>query len=156
MSSQVLSEQSSAVDAFVALLQAHAVATRKLSGQLVDDHGLTINDYEVLLRLARAPERRMRRVDLAARVFLTPSGITRLLEGLERCGYVSRLACPSDRRVMWAVLTDEGLAKVTEASRTHFAQIEEHFGERLGTEQLETLTELLSRVGPGEAAEANA
>ena len=156
MSSQVLSEQSSAVDAFVALLQAHAVTTRRLSGLLVDDHGLTINDYEVLLRLARAPERRMRRVDLAARVFLTPSGITRLLDGLERCGYVSRLACPSDRRVMWAVLTDEGLAKVEEASRSHFAQIEEIFGARLEAGQLETLTELLSRVGPGEAAEQSA
>ena len=149
MSSQVLREQSVAVDAFVALLQAHAVATRALSGQLVDDHGLTISDSEVLLRLARAPERRMRRVDLAARVFLTPSGITRLLDGLERCGYVSRLACPTDRRVTWAVLTDEGLAKVEEASRSHFAQIEALFGDRLDTEQLETLTALLSCVGPG-------
>jgi DNA-binding MarR family transcriptional regulator len=139
------------VDAFVALLHAHALTTRELSGQLVDDHGLTISDYEVLLRLARAPERRMRRVDLAARVFLTPSGITRLLDGLERCGYVSRLACPSDRRVIWAVLTDEGLAKVTEASESHFAQIDELFGARLDESQLEKLTELLSLVGPGEA-----
>jgi len=139
------------VDAFVALLQAHAVATRELSGQLVDDHGLTINDYEVLLRLARAPERRMRRVDLAVRVFLTPSGITRLLDGLERAGYVTRLACPSDRRVAWAVLTDEGLAKVEEASRSHFAQIEELFGRQLDGDELAALAELLSRVGSGEA-----
>jgi len=153
MSSQVLIQQSSAADAFVALLQAHAVATRKLSGQLVDDHGLTISDYEVLLRLARAPERRMRRVDLAQRVFLTPSGITRLLDGLERGGLVSRLACPSDRRVIWAVLTDDGVAKVEEASRSHFAQIEELFGERLDADELGRLTELLSRVGPGEASE---
>ena len=139
------------MDAFVALLQAHAIATRRLSGQLVDDHGLTINDYEVLLRLARAPERRMRRVDLAARVFLTPSGITRLLDGLERCGYVERLACPSDRRVAWAVLTDEGFAKVEEASRSHFAQIEELFGERLERDELATLTQLLGRMSHAEA-----
>ena len=84
--SQVLSEQSLGVRAFVALVRAHSSATRRLSAQLTADHGLTISDYEVLLRLARAPDRRLRRVDLAEQVLLTASGITRLLDGLEQAG----------------------------------------------------------------------
>ena len=92
MQSQLLSEQSLGVDTFVALVRAHATATRSLA-QLSAEHGLTISDYEVLLRLARAPERRLRRVDLAEQVLLTASGITRLLDGLERQGWVERAAC---------------------------------------------------------------
>ena len=109
--SQVLTDQSNAVRAFAALLRAHAAATRRLSAQLLADHGLTISDYEVLLRLARAPDRRLRRVDLAEEVLLTASGITRLLDGLEKTGYVVRGTCDTDRRVVYAVLTDEGLGE---------------------------------------------
>jgi DNA-binding MarR family transcriptional regulator len=78
---------------FVRFLRAHAAIVRELSSELVAAHGLTINDYEVLMRLVRADGNRMRRVDLAQEVLLTPSGITRLLEGLERAGYVERVAC---------------------------------------------------------------
>src|SRR5919198_1835141 len=117
--SQVLSKQSSAVRAFIALVRAHAAAIRQLNAQLTRDHGLTINDYEVLLRLARAEDRRMRRVDLAAEVLLTASGITRLLAGLERNGYVERAACESDARVTYAQLTEEGRVKLRAASKTH-------------------------------------
>jgi DNA-binding MarR family transcriptional regulator len=108
MTSQVLIEQTSG-RAFAALLRAHAAATRSLSAQLSSDHGLTLSDYEVLLRLARAPERRMRRVDIAEEVLLTASGITRLLDGLEQSGLVERASCSVDRRVVYAVLTDTGL-----------------------------------------------
>ena len=94
------------------------------------EHGLTINDYEVLLHLSRADERRLRRVDLAERVILTASGITRLLEGLEHGGYVERDSCPSDRRVVYAKLTDVGLDKLREASRTHLAGVDELFVQR--------------------------
>ncbi len=109
MSSQVLSEQSLEAQAFVSLIRAHAAATRRLSAQLSADHGLTISDFEVLLRLGRAADRRMRRVDLAEEVLLTASGITRLLDGLESKGYVERASCDTDRRVVYAVLTDDGL-----------------------------------------------
>lgn len=145
--SQVLSTQSSGVRAFAALLRAHASATRRLNAQLMADHGLTISDYEVLLRLARAPDRRMRRVDLAEQVLLTASGITRLLDGLERTGYVERGACDTDRRVVYAVLTDAGLSKVREASASHFAQVDELFVERFDQGELETVGDLLSRLG---------
>lgn len=146
MSSQVLSTQAS-VGAFVALLRAHAATTRQLNAQLLADHGLTISDYEVLLRLSRAPERRMRRVDLAGEVLLTASGVTRLLDGLERSGYVERGTCDSDRRVVYAVLTDAGETKLAAASETHRAQIDEHFTTRLDGGELDALASLLSRLG---------
>ena len=147
MMSQVLSEQSSGVRAFTALVRAYSSATRRLSAQLTADHGLTISDYEVLLRLARAPDRRMRRVDLSEQVLLTASGITRLLDGLERSGLVERGSCATDRRVVYAVLTDAGLTKVREASGSHVAQIDQFFGEHFDEDQLDTVGQLLSQLG---------
>jgi DNA-binding MarR family transcriptional regulator len=122
----------------------------QLNAQLVAEHGLTINDYEVLLRLAHAPELRMRRVDLAEQVLLTASGITRLLDGLERAGYVERAACSSDRRVVYAVLTDAGLAKLREAATSHVAHVEELFTERLDADEQERAADLLWKLGDGD------
>ena len=147
MPSQLLSEQSLGVKVFAELLRAHATTTRKLNAQLVTDHGLTINDYEVLFRLARAPDRRLRRVDLAEQVLLTPSGITRLLDGLERYGYVDRASCATDRRVVYAVLTNEGLEKLVDASSSHFAQIDEHLAQRLDERELDAMLALLAKLG---------
>ena len=145
--SQVLTTQSNAVLAFTSLLRAHAAVTRDLSAQLLADHGLTISDYEVLLRLANAPDRRMRRVDLASEVLLTASGITRLLDGLEQGGYVERGACDTDRRVVYAVLTEAGLRKVRDASESHVAQIDELFGGQFEAAELVRLEGLLTRLG---------
>jgi DNA-binding MarR family transcriptional regulator len=151
MMSQVLTDQSNAVRAFVSLVRAHAAATRLLSAQLMADHGLTINDYEVMLRLARAPEQRLRRVDLAEQVLLTPSGITRLLDGLEAAGLVGRSACASDRRVVYAVLTEEGRAKLREASTSHIAQIDALFGEAFEEHELASVGDLLERLAGGKS-----
>jgi DNA-binding MarR family transcriptional regulator len=148
--SQVLSGQSVSVESFVSLLRAYTHATRELNAQLTTDHGLTISDYEVLLRLSRAPERRMRRVDLAEQVLLTASGITRLLDGLEGHGYVARGSCDSDRRVVYAVLTDEGLEKLRRASKTHVAQIEQYFTARYDSSELGELNALLARIDGGD------
>ena len=150
--SQVLSKQSISVESFVSLVRAYTHAMRELNAQLTADHGLTISDYEVLLRLSRAPDQRMRRVDLAGQVLLTASGITRLLDGLERQGYVARAACDSDRRVVYAVLTDDGSEKLQTASETHVAQIEDFFASRYDAAELAELNALLSRVEPGDAA----
>jgi DNA-binding MarR family transcriptional regulator len=132
--------------AWVALLRAHASAMRRFNGELMSAHELTLNDYEVLLRLAQEPERMMRRVDLAKSVLLTPSGITRLLEGLERCGYVERASCSSDARVTYALLTDEGYEKLRQASSTHVEGIRSHFAGRFSEEELETLASLLCQL----------
>ncbi len=150
MSSQVLTQQASALNAWVRLLRGHASATRALSAQLVAEHGLTINDYEALLHLARADEGRMRRVDLAERLILTPSGVTRLLDGLEQAGWVERASCSSDRRVTYAVLTDAGRAKLQEASDSHLTGVRTFFEERFSSEEIDQLAGLLGRL-PGAA-----
>jgi DNA-binding MarR family transcriptional regulator len=140
------------VDAWVSLLRSSSGLTRTFNAQLVADHGLTINDYEVMLLLARAPERRLRRVDLAQSVLLTASGITRLLDGLEREGYVAKAQCETDARVTYAVLTDDGLEKLRAAGETHVAGIREVFEGRYSEAELQTLASLLARLpADGEA-----
>jgi len=134
------------IQTWVALLRAHATSIRRFNAELVGEHGLTLNDYEVLLRLSRADGRRLRRVDLAEQVLLTPSGITRLLEGLERSGLVERASCESDARVTYAQLTDEGDAKLREASGTHVAGIREFFRGRFSEDEVRALGELLERL----------
>jgi DNA-binding MarR family transcriptional regulator len=119
---------------------------RRFNGELMSAHELTLNDYEVLLRLAQEPERMMRRVDLAKSVLLTPSGITRLLEGLERCGYVERASCDSDARVTYAQLTGEGEAKLRGAAETHVAGIREFFRDRFSKDEVQALGRLLERL----------
>jgi DNA-binding MarR family transcriptional regulator len=131
---------------WVSFLRSHAAITRELSAQLQREHGLTLNDYEVLLHLSHAEERSLRRVDLAERIVLTASGITRLLEGLEAAGYVCKRNCDSDARVTYAQLTEAGASKLREASTTHLRGIDELFIGRYSGSELATLAELLSRL----------
>ena len=145
MSTQV-TRRSLEVQAWVGLLRTHAAVTRQLDRELVHDHGLTINDYEVLLHLSRADDRMMRRVDLANRVLLTPSGITRLLDGLERGGLVEKASCSTDARVVYAKLTDDGLKRLEAASGSHLASIRGLFAERFSEEELVALASYLERL----------
>ena len=131
--------------AWLGLLRGYRSLTRDLGARLLADHGLTQNDFEVLAQLSRAPDWRLRRVDLAERLLLTPSGITRLLDGLERAGLVEKATCDSDARVTYAVLTEPGAEKLREASKTHLADIEAALA-CLAHEELETLGSLPSRL----------
>jgi DNA-binding MarR family transcriptional regulator len=88
----------------------------------------------------------MRRVDLAERVVLTASGITRLLEGLERAGYVRKESCASDARVSYAAITDEGSEKLHAAAETHLQGVDDLFLSRYSGSELTTLAELLGRL----------
>jgi DNA-binding MarR family transcriptional regulator len=139
-------QQHSALDSWVRLLRGHASVTREISAQLEADHGLTINDYEALLHLARAEDGRMRRVDLAEQLVLTASGVTRLLDGLEVGGLVERASCASDRRVTYAVLTEQGRSKLREASKSHIADVRAFFEARYSSEELDQLAHLLGRL----------
>ena len=144
--------ETKALDAWVRLLRAHAATTRALSADLLAEHGLTINDYEALLHLSRAEEGQMRRVDLAERLLLTASGVTRLLDGLEAAGLVDKAACAADRRVSYAVLTTSGRQRLEAASCAHVAAVRTLFGERYTDDELDRLVELLGRLpGAGEA-----
>ena len=141
------------LEGWVAFLRAHAAITRELSAQLQREHNLTLNDYEVLLRLSHAEGGRMRRIDLAETVLLTASGITRLLEGLERAGYVCKDTCASDARVSYAKLTDDGREKLRAAGVTHLRGVDELFVSRYSGSELTTLAELLGRLPVAGSAE---
>jgi len=132
--------------AWVRFLRAHAALTRELSARLEADHGLTMSDFDVLIQLYHAPDHAMRRVDIARQVLLTASGITRLLDGLERAGLVGKRSCETDARVSYAVLTEEGLRKVEEARQTHHADVDELFGSAMSPDERDQLSELLARL----------
>jgi DNA-binding MarR family transcriptional regulator len=134
------------LETWITFIRSHSAITRELSAQLQREHGLTLNDYEVLLVLSHSEDGMMRRVDLAETVLLTASGITRLLEGLERSGFVCKHACDSDARVSYAKLTDDGRQKLSDASLTHLRGIDELFLGRYSGSELATLAELLSRL----------
>jgi DNA-binding MarR family transcriptional regulator len=140
---------------WVTFLRAHAAITREMSAQLQREHGLTLHDYEVLLHLSHADGLMMRRVDLAQSVLLTASGITRLLEGLERAGFVEKATCQSDARVSYAKLTDAGRAKLRSAAVTHLRGVDELFTSRYSGSELETLAQLLARLPLAESADAD-
>jgi DNA-binding MarR family transcriptional regulator len=138
------------VRAWVRLRASDAAMTRAFNASLVADHGLTVNDFEVLRRLSMEDEGRMRRVDLAQVVSLTPSGITRLLDGLEEAGLVRKEVCAADARVTYACITERGRATMLTAAESHLAALEAVFGERFTDEELDSLAELLGRL-PGAA-----
>jgi DNA-binding MarR family transcriptional regulator len=146
--SAITPKSSNAIEAFVRLVRANAAVTRQLSAQLSADHGLNLSAYEALLRLARAPDSRLRRVDLANGLLLSAGGVTRMLDGLERDGFVAREECASDRRVSYAVLTQAGRDKLREASKSHTRQIRELLGGPFDEDELEQLVALLDRL-PG-------
>jgi DNA-binding MarR family transcriptional regulator len=149
---QILTEQpiKPAVRAWTRLLRAYALTTRLLSAELQEAHGLTINDFEALLVLSNAEGGRLKRVELARNLLLTPSGITRLLRGLEDAGLVERASCATDLRVTYAQITDAGRDKLEAASVAHIASIcallEEHFAR----DELDAIAEILGKL-PGVA-----
>ena len=139
-----------AVRTWTHLLRAHATTTRLLNADLQTQHGLTINDYEALYVLAHADGRRMKRVELARRLLLTPSGVTRLLEGLERAGLVERVSCPVDLRVAYAQLTEAGADRLEAASCSHVGSIRTLLDDHLTPAEIDELGELLAKL-PGVA-----
>jgi DNA-binding MarR family transcriptional regulator len=160
LSSQVLSAQEllqdAGLQAFLRLLRSHAAVTRELSARLEARHGLTLSDYDVLVQLYFAPERALKRVDLARSVLLTASGITRLLDGLEREGWTEKRACPSDARVTYAALTEEGVRRFEAAQSSHRRDIEELFASNFSEEECAQLAELLGRLPLANAGACNA
>jgi DNA-binding MarR family transcriptional regulator len=143
-----LEDVAPAVRAWARLMRAQATTKRELATQLQAQHGLTMTAYEALYVLARADDRRLKRVDLAHRLVLTPSGVTRLLEGLEADGLVERTSCETDLRVSYAQLTDAGADKLEQASCGHSGSVRAIFEERFDPDEIELLAELLGRL-PG-------
>ena len=141
--------EESEVRTWIRFLATHAAITRELEARLMGAHGLTLSDYDVLVQLARAPEHKLRNLELAKAVVLTRSGVTRLVDGLERDGLVARSSCPSDKRGTFVHLTDEGVARLREAASTHIDAIRELFLERLGEDGRERMDALLGQLPAG-------
>ena len=109
-------------------------------------HGLTLGDYQVLVHLSEADDHEMRMCDLASRLQLSPSGLTRRLDGLVSTGLVERVANPADRRVMFAALTEKGFDKLTEAAPDHVASVRNRFLKGLTRDQIRELGTIFETV----------
>lgn len=131
-----------------AFLRAHAAITRELEAELVAEQQLSLAAYDVLVQLAEAPARRLRMTELAEAVLLSRSGVTRLVDRLERVGLVCRSPVVGDGRGVAAELTSAGLARLRTASRTHLAGVSRHFVARLEPDDLAAM-ERISRLPAG-------
>ncbi|MGH2466816.1 MAG: MarR family winged helix-turn-helix transcriptional regulator [Candidatus Limnocylindrales bacterium] len=112
---------------WVAFLRAHAAVTRRLEAELQEDQALSLADYDALLQLARVEGGRLRMNELAGRLLLTRSGVSRLVDRLALDGYVVRARCSSDARGAFAVLTPAGRARLDRAAPTHLRGVATHF-----------------------------
>jgi DNA-binding MarR family transcriptional regulator len=137
-----------ALEAWRSYLQSHASILRELDADLLAQHDLTTRDYEVLLYLAQAEDRRLPMSALAESTMLTRSGITRLIDGLVARALIERVSCPNDARVSYARLTDPGHEKLRQAGCTHIASIRRLFLEHFSPAEVDLLASLLGRL-PG-------
>jgi DNA-binding MarR family transcriptional regulator len=132
--------------AWRSFLLAHARVMRALERELQEEQDLALTDYDVLVQLATAEDRRLRMSDLADRLLLSRSGATRLVDRLVTDGLVERVTCESDRRGQWAMLTDDGVERLRQATPTHLRGVAEHFVDRLRPGELRELEAMLDRV----------
>ena len=137
-----------ALEAWRSYLQSHATIVRLLDAELISEHGITTRDYEVLLYLAQASDRKLPMSALAESTMLTRSGITRLVDGLVAGGFIERVSCPNDARVSYAQLTDEGFDKLRDAGCTHVGSIRRLFLEHFDADETGLLATLLGKL-PG-------
>ncbi|MGA4994135.1 MarR family winged helix-turn-helix transcriptional regulator [Nonomuraea bangladeshensis] len=133
------------------LQRAQVRITRRLEAELLVAHDLPLASYEVLMQLAEADGRRLRMNDLADRVLLSRSGLTRLIDRLQRDGLVTREACPDDARGLFAVLTDAGAGRLAEATPTYLRGIRTQFLDMLGSGEIGQIRAMLGRLDGAEA-----
>ena len=134
--------------AWLELLRAHAELINRLDRELESAHDLSLAEYEVLAFLSEAPDCSLRPSELARRVRISPSALTRRIDRLEKRGLVRREPCDHDARGAYAVLCPEGRARLEAAAPTHVRGVRAHFIDRLTTAQLETMATALGAV-PG-------
>lgn len=129
-----------------AFLMAHAAVIERIERDLARENMLPLGWYEVLLALSEAPEHRLRMSELATAVVLSRSGLTRLVDRLEKAGLLCRERCDDDRRGCYAALTEEGATALRHSWPVYARGISEHFGRYLEDDEVATLTESLGRV----------
>jgi DNA-binding MarR family transcriptional regulator len=132
--------------AWAAFLRAHARIVRALEQELQDEQDMALTDYDVLVQLATTDGRRLRMSELADRLLLSRSGVTRLVDRLVAGGLVERVTCDDDRRGQWASLTDAGYERLRRASPTHLRGVAQHFVDRLDDDEITALERALTRL----------
>jgi DNA-binding MarR family transcriptional regulator len=137
--------------AWRAFLYAHAAVMRELEAQLVAERGMTLAEYDALVQLASAPGARLRMSDLAARVLLSRSGVTRLVDRLERQGLARREICGSDARGAYAALTPLGVRRLREAMPVHLRGIDQVFGDVMDGDDALAIERVMAAVAAAAA-----
>ena len=127
-------------------LRAHATITRALEAELVAEQDLSLASYDVLVQLAEAPGRRLRMTELADAVLLSRSGVTRLVDRMERAGLVTRSRVATDGRGVAAELTEAGLDRLRRTAPTHLGGVARHFVDRLDADDLRVLEQIMRRL----------
>jgi DNA-binding MarR family transcriptional regulator len=128
------------------MLRAHAALTKELDAELAREHNLPLSSYEVLLYLADAPNGRMRMAELAESVLLSRSGLTRLVDRLEREGLLKRERCESDARGLFAEITPKGRRLFDAARATHLDGVRSRFLSRFSREELRAMGALWEKL----------
>jgi len=137
-------------DAWRSFLRAHSRLMRKFDQDLRDQHGVTLGDFDVLVQLAEAAGGRLRMCELADAVLLSPSGLSRRVDRLERAGMVERRRASADARNVEAKLTPAGKRLLRRLRHTHRGGVRDELEGRFDADELETLAELLGRLAvPG-------
>lgn len=127
-------------------LTAHARITEELERDLREREGLPLTWYDVLVHLSEADDHQLRMQELADRVLLSKSGLTRLIDRMEKQGYVTRSPCPDDRRGTFATMTADGYAVLERTAPTHLAGVREHFADVLAPAEAEVVARALGRI----------
>jgi DNA-binding MarR family transcriptional regulator len=135
--------------AWRAFLTAHARITDTLARELKERLGLPLTWYDVLVQLSEADDHRLRMQELAGKVLLSKSGLTRLIDRMEREGLVSRYPCADDRRGTWAQMTDAGYEVLRRSAPTHLEGIREHFADLVDDDEAAVIDAALRRVLEG-------
>jgi len=135
------------LNAWRAFLRAHSTITRRLEIELVAEQGLSLPEYSVLVTLVEAPRHRLRMTELADQVLLSRSGLTRLVDRMQRSGLVERLRCPSDARGTEAVLTNVGYQRLKASAGVHLRGVRQHVTSRLSNDELDQLFALMTKLG---------
>jgi DNA-binding MarR family transcriptional regulator len=138
--------------AWRSFLRAHAAVVRRLEADLLASHGLALGVYDVLVQLVEAPGRRLRMTELAGKVLLSRSGLTRLVDRMVRDGYVCRESDPADARGVLAVMTDAGYERLRSASPTHLDGISRYVVDRLAPDDLLAWGAASARLAEGQPA----
>jgi DNA-binding MarR family transcriptional regulator len=134
------------MSAWRSLLQAHASVIRRLEAELLAEHGLSLPAYEVLAHLSEQPLRSERMTELSSAALLSPSGVTRLVDKLQRDGLVRRRRCSADARVIYCELTEAGMARLVAAYPTHLRGVREHLVDKLDRSDLHGLRTSMDKV----------